>query len=368
MRLLLLFALFAAVFAQEATTESKGFYGIFMDGVMFLGIAGAAIAGSLFLRQLALTTLGATAKKTENKLDDLLHVLATQVLHYSTCVCAGFVISSKLYYLGFTIDAAAVGALAVTLAFNSVAALEIGLQFFCENMAIGKKKGVQNALYDFLKLARLLLYGGSILFALDNMGLHIASLLGVVGIGGMAVAMGAKDMISDILAAMSLFLDQPFEVGDLISTSGTTGHVEEIGLRSTRVRSLNGELHIFCNSAIAKSKINNLTHSERQNRSIDIGVSCDTGDEQVKALPGILADAVAGIEKCEVDQVYLRELGMYALVFELRYSVLSNSSADARAVVGQINQAVNERLKKENISMPYPTSVVIKKHGDAPPQ
>jgi len=106
-------------------------------------------------------------------------------------------------------------------------------------------------------VARLSLWILLFLLALDNMGIQIKALVTGLGIGGLAVALAVQNILGDLFGALAIVVDKPFVVGDSISVDTYRGKVEHIGLKTTRVRSETGELIIFSNGELLKSKIRN---------------------------------------------------------------------------------------------------------------
>jgi small-conductance mechanosensitive channel len=106
-------------------------------------------------------------------------------------------------------------------------------------------------------VARLIVWIILALVALSNLNIEIRPLLTGLGIGGLAIALAVQNILGDLFAAVSIVLDKPFVVGDSISVENYRGKVEHIGLKTTRVRSESGELIIFSNGELLKSKIRN---------------------------------------------------------------------------------------------------------------
>jgi small-conductance mechanosensitive channel len=106
-------------------------------------------------------------------------------------------------------------------------------------------------------VARLIVWIILGLVALSNLNIEIRPLLTGLGIGGLAIALAVQNILGDLFAAISIVIDKPFVVGDSISVENYRGKVEHIGLKTTRVRSESGELIIFSNGELLKSKIRN---------------------------------------------------------------------------------------------------------------
>jgi small-conductance mechanosensitive channel len=105
--------------------------------------------------------------------------------------------------------------------------------------------------------ARLVLWSMVLLLILENVGVDVTALVAGLGIGGIAVALAAQNILGDLFASLSIVLDKPFVLGDFLNVGDFLGTVEEIGLKTTRVRSLSGEQLIFANADLLNSRIRN---------------------------------------------------------------------------------------------------------------
>jgi len=249
------------------------------------------------------------------------------------------------------------------LTWRVIRSIEMSANFAMDQWVFQQTEEGKNLSANFHKGLRLCLYTGGAIFILDNCGLNISSLVAGFGISGLAVALAAQAILGDAIASFTMFIDRPFLVGDAITTNGITGVVEHIGFKTTRIRALSGELVVFPNSTISSSILKNFQRADHQNQSIEIGVAVETEDDLVRRIPEILMDALRNQDGFEPAQVYFKGFGASALTFEVRFQVNSNSPSKIREAVGLVNTIINETCKRENISMPYPTEIVINKTG-----
>ena len=122
---------------------------------------------------------------------------------------------------------------------------------------------------------------GAALF-LQNLGYSVGSLLAGLGLGGAALALAAKDSLANLFGAIVIFLDRPFQVGDWIEVGPVEGTVEEVGLRTTRIRTFANSLITLPNSALTTTHINNWSRMKKRRIKLNIGVTYDTGAEQME--------------------------------------------------------------------------------------
>lgn len=122
-----------------------------------------------------------------------------------------------------------------------------------------------------------------IIFILQNNGINVTSLLAGLGLGGLAIALAAKDTLANFFGSLTIFTDQPFQVGDLIKTSNAEGVVEEVGFRSTRLRTLYDSAVSVPNSILANTEIDNLGLRRRRRLNTTLNLTYDTSPQQMEA-------------------------------------------------------------------------------------
>jgi small-conductance mechanosensitive channel len=329
----------------------------------FLVFVGVFVAIT-FVRRYFLGWVDKQTKKTDNVIDDfVVDMIERWTQGYVVAVFAAFV-ACQTYHISNVLDVASKAAFLGILTWRVIRSVEMGANFVMDQWVFQNTEEGKNLSANFHKGLRLCLYTAGAVFILDNCGLNISSLVAGFGIGGLAIALAAQAILGDTIASFTMFIDRPFVVGDAVTTSGYTGIVEHIGFKTTRIRALSGELIIFPNSTISSSTLQNFSRADHINQHIDVGVAVDTSDEMVRKIPSLLMDALQGQAGFDVAEVYFKEFSEYALVFEVRFSVKSNSPADIRAANGEVNTIINETCKKNSIDMPFRTEVVINKNGD----
>ena len=135
-------------------------------------------------------------------------------------------------------------------------------------------------------MARMVLWVVIVLMVLDNMGVNITTLVASLGVGGIAVALAVQNVLGDLFASLSIVLDKPFVVGDSITVGESTGTVEYIGVKTTRLRALTGEQIVFSNAEMLKSVIHNQQRMVTRRASFVISVTYDTSGRAAARHPG----------------------------------------------------------------------------------
>lgn len=203
--------------------------------------------------------------------------------------------------------------------------------------------------------ARVAIWALVLLFMLDQLGFDITALVAGLGIGGIAVALAVQNILGDLFASLSILLDKPFVVGDFIVVDSLRGTVERVGIKTTRVRSLDGEMLVFSNSDLLKSRIRNFKQLRERRVLFTVGVTYETPLEAVRAIPGMLRDAVEAQPRTRFDRAHFKEYGDSALVFEVVYHVIDADYTYYMEVQQGLNLAIFERFAAEGIAFAYPT-------------
>ncbi|HEY7656120.1 MAG TPA: mechanosensitive ion channel family protein [Burkholderiales bacterium] len=213
--------------------------------------------------------------------------------------------------------------------------------------------------------ARVALWSVVLLAALDQLDFDVTALVAGLGIGGVAVALAAQNILGDLFASLSIVLDKPFVVGDFIVVDGLRGVVERVGVKTTRVRSLDGELLVIPNADLMKSRIHNFRQMDERRVLFTLGVTYQTPPEKVQALPRWLREAVEAVPRTRFDRAHFKEYGDSALVFEIVYYVLDRDYNLYMDVQQAINLAIFDRFAREGVEFAYPTRTLHLQTGPA---
>lgn len=172
------------------------------------------------------------------------------------------------------------------------------------------------ALRFILSLVLWVLIG---LVALDNLGVNISALVTGLGVGGIAVALALQNILGDILASLSIAIDKPFILGDTIQVDNLVGTVEDVGLKTTRLRSLSGEQLIFANGDLLKSRIHNLKRMADRRVVLTFGVDFQTAVDKLEKIPPLLRGVIAARPGVRFDRAHFKGIGQFSLDFEAVY-------------------------------------------------
>ena len=200
----------------------------------------------------------------------------------------------------------------------------------------------------------------SIIIGLDNMGYDVGAVIAGLGLGGLAFALAAKDSVSNLFAGFTIFTDKPFKIKDRIIIDGYDGKVEEIGIRSTRIRLLNGRQVTMPNSSLVNDAVTNVTSEPNRKITMDLGLVYDTSYEKMKKAQEILQDIVKQNNDLDEECVTaFTEFGDFAL--NLRFIYYINKGADIFGNMDAVNMEILRRFEAEKLEFAYPTQLVYTK-------
>ena len=221
----------------------------------------------------------------------------------------------------------------------------------------GQEATLTGSMEIFLFVAGAVIWALALLLALDNMGVAIKPLLAGLGIGGIAVALAVQAVLGDLLASMSIAMDKPFVIGDLLTVDSLTGTVEYIGVKSTRIRSITGEQIVVANSDITKSRIRNYGRMSERRVSFEIPVIHDTPVATLRAIPEAIRSVIEASPRARFVRCNLLTLSESALRYEVVYFVRAPQLAVYAEVQHGIMIAMLEKFRELRVQFPTPTQV-----------
>jgi MscS family membrane protein len=200
---------------------------------------------------------------------------------------------------------------------------------------------------------------GGIVIA-DSLGAKVGALLTSLGIGGLAFALAAQDTIANLFGSLVVVMDQPFRVGDTVKVGANTGTVEDIGLRSTKIRLVDHSLAVIPNKSVATEAIVNLSRFTQRRIEQVIGLTYDTRPEQMEAVVEEIRQLVlreADINPASV-MVYFRDYSESSLDIWLAYVVKSSDFEQSLRVKQRLNLAIMRAVEGRGLAFAFPTQTM----------
>ena len=315
----------------------------------------------LALRWLVLRYLERVANSTETVIDNfLIDVLsATRVL---LAAAIGLYLGSHFLTLPAAmekwVDRIFVIALILQLGFWA----SRGLIFWLRNhfsQGEDEDQGARAMTLSLLSfLGRVVVWVLVLLSMLDNLGINVTALVASLGIGGIAIALAAQNILGDLFASLTIAIDKPFVIGDFIILGEEMGTVEHVGLKTTRIRSLGGEQIVLSNNDLLQSRIRNYKRMAERRALFAIGVTYDTPAEKLELIPKLIEQAVAAQTDARFDRAHFKSFGAFSLDFEAVYYVCKPDYNLFMDVQQAINLQLVRSFAEHAIEFAFPTQTL----------
>jgi small-conductance mechanosensitive channel len=176
-------------------------------------------------------------------------------------------------------------------------------------------------LSGILIVVKVLVWVCGVLMLIENLGYNITTIITGLGIGGIAIALAAQNILTDLFSYFVIFFDKPFEIGDGISVNNVAGTVERIGIKTSHIRSVTGEQLIMPNTELVKSTIKNFKRLQRRGIIFKINVRYDTAEDKLKTLPQIIESIIIKQQYITFDRCHLIAFGDFGLSYEVLYFI-----------------------------------------------
>ncbi len=228
-------------------------------------------------------------------------------------------------------------------------AIEHRAQISDEHAALSSAMGVIRLLVS------LALFAIAIVLILSNLGVDVTGLIAGLGIGGIAIGLAAQGIFADLFAALAILFDRPFRKGDAIRVDAIAGTVEDIGLKSTRIRALTGEQIIVANKQLLEKEIHNLARLDRRRIVTTFGLMYQIPVATLDRVPAIVGEVIGNCPPAALVRCGMIAFGTSSLDFELQYDVHSEDYDVVFTTRHAVNMAILQRFAAEGIGFAYPT-------------
>jgi small-conductance mechanosensitive channel len=342
------------ILAQEHYGNTMEHYAIAL-AIILGGILFVRIFRSRMLNQIKKWT-----EKTETKLDDY---IISGIEKFGLPILVFVAIYSGLSYLTFSekADKFIDNAMIVVVTIYVIRLLSAFIRLTLESF-IGKQEGGQEKLKQLngiMLIVNAIIWAGGLLFLFDNLGYNVTTIIAGLGIGGIAIALAAQNILGDLFNYFVIFFDRPFEVGDFITVDDKKGTVEHNGIKTTRLLSVNGEQLAFSNSDLTKSRIHNFKRMDRRRVVFNLAVVYSTTHEKLQQIPTIIKDIISSQELATFDRAHFATFGSYSLNFEIVYFIESADYVPYMNTQEAINLKIFKAFDEAKIEFAYPTQTVL---------
>lgn len=325
-------------------------------------IALAMFLGLLILLRLlfskAILKLAKLAQKTPTDLDDTL-IKALQQIRPSFRRYVALYLSLQLLTLPALISQVLLAILIIWLTYQALLVAHIFIDYLAHRyLASQQEDDVASAVAGIKLIVKIALWSLGVLLILSNLGINITSLVAGLGIGGVAIALAVQNILGDLLSSFAIYLDKPFRIGDFVVVGEKLGTVEKIGIKTTRIRALQGEEIVIPNQKLTSTEIQNFKRMKKRRIVFGFGVTYQTPVKKLKKIPSWIEKIITKQELASFDRVHFRDFGDSSLDFEVAYYVKTGDFRSYLDTQQSINLSILEAFEKEGVSMAYPTKTI----------
>lgn len=334
-------------------------------------ISAVFIVGAILLRRFLTTIffnqLKKLAAKTETTLDDKL-LPALESPSATFVMVTGIFAALKVLKLSETADhsiaAGSTVAFSLVIFWGLLRAFDAIIDHAAE-IAKVKQMGIA-AFMPWIKksLIAVFVVVGTLMIV-QSLGYNVSTILQGLGIGGLAFALAAQDTIANLFGSLVVAIDQPFKIGETVKIGTHTGTVEDIGLRSTKIRLIDKSLVVMPNKLVSSEAIVNLSRSTQRRVEQVIGLTYDTTPDQLAVIVEDIREIL--LSDAEIDptsvMVFFRDLSASSLDVWVVYASREADLKEGFALKQRMNLAIMRAVAARGLSFAYPTSVM---HLDGP--
>ncbi len=315
------------------------------------------------------------AEKTETQLDDLFLAGIKKPLEFLVVIVGLFIGLQILQLPSEPVNARHFGyallKLLVTFdvawaAFNLVTLVEVYLGQWVSKT----ESTLDDHLLPFVrKCLRVFIVLLAVLALIQNLGFSVSGLLASLGIGGLAVALAAKDTLANIFGSIMIIVDRPFHIGDMVKAGDMEGKVEEVGFRSTKIRTLDKSLISVPNSLITNMAVNNLSRMINRRVRFNVSLTYGTTPAQLQQAVGRIRTLLEEHEGVHSDGllVHFTDFGASSLDILVQYFTLTTDIPEHLAIREEIGLRIMSILADLGLQIAFPSRTVYLHGGDAEP-
>lgn len=303
----------------------------------------------------------AFTKKTKTRLDDLL-VNALRAPIVFAVILLGVRYAKNVLILSERVEEIYSKIMVVLWVFNVawflVRLVDSILANYIQPLTASSKSRLDDTLYPVVKLfLNFVIYAIAATIILQNLGIEITGLMAGLGLGGLAFALAAQDLLSNTFAGGAIIFDKPFKVGDRLKVEGYDGFVRKISMRTTTLETFAKTQIIMPNSRIANNIVENISREDRRRELVILGVEYGTPTKKLKKAKELLHKIVLKNDKTDDDSlVHFIAFGPSSLDIQLIYYI--KDMDQILATKDEINFAIKDAFEKEGLEFAFPTQTV----------
>jgi small-conductance mechanosensitive channel len=194
----------------------------------------------------------------------------------------------------------------------------------------------------------------ALILILSRLGYDVTALVAGLGIGGIAIAFALQNILGDIFASCSIFLDKPFKRGDYIIFGAEEGIVKKIGMKSTRVEALQGQEIIVPNKTLTDTTVHNYKKMDYRRIVFNFSIKYETTTANLEKIPNIVKEIITNIKMIRFGRAHFYKFGDFGYIFEVVYFIDSGDYSKYMDKQQEINFAIKRSFENEGIEIAYP--------------
>ncbi len=313
---------------------------------------------TLITRRVTIKVLGNLAKRTKSQTDDyiantIIEAIKPLGLIISLIMAMGFITLSKQVEYFFLVITQLLLLLFLIRSINKIViSIVYSWAYRVDDRAIS------TMIRSLCPMIRAIIWCIGVVIYLQNIGVQMAAIWALLSAGGIGAGLALKEPVQEFFEYITILLDKPFQDGQFIHIDNVWATVERVGVRSTRLRSVNGEVIVMSNSALTNGVISNYAEMRTRRLVHKIGVVYDTSLNNLKLIPTIMKEIIDSIDNAEYDRCHFVEFGSSSLDFELVYYVPTNNYLLAMEVQQKINLEIVRKFTNQNIEFAFPTQTL----------
>lgn len=344
---------------------SQEFYG---NSIQSWAISLGILFGAVIVAKIAYWVIGKYVKKitakTKSNLDDLLVDKLEEPVVYGIGIL-GFFWGFQRLSFGDNVDNFFAHLFTVIFTLNVtwlfVRTIDALIEEYLMPLVAKSESDLDDQLMPIVrKLNKAVLWSLGIIIGLNNAGFDVAALIAGLGIGGLALALAAQDTVKNIFGGIMIYLDKPFKIQDRIDINGIDGFVEEVGIRSTRVRTLEGRIVTIPNAQFSDNAIINVTREPSRKVVLSLGLTYETAPDKMELAMDLLKKISAENNGVEEDVIVsFTTWGDFAMGITFIYFI--KKEADIMQTQSEMNMTILRQFNENKLDFAYPTQTIYRK-------
>lgn len=310
---------------------------------------------------LILKKLKKLSEETENDFDDLLINIISNIPWFFYVIIAIYFPFMGLVSTALA-EQVARAIFIIVIVYSVIQAVAALFDYWIHKAALkGSKKGskTQTNFSGLTLLVKIVLWITGLLLVLANLGINITSLIASLGIGGIAVALAAQNILGDIFSSFTLYFDKPFEIGDFVVIGEHSGTVKKIGIKTTRIKTLQGQELVVSNQELTNSRVENYKKLQKRRVVFSYNLKYENSNEKLKKSTEIIRNVIKSHKLLDLVRVNFSEFGQYGLLFECVYNVSSSKYDEFMNAKEDINFQIKGEFEKAGIEMAVLDTAII---------